>query len=53
MDAVVRGREDLGRWLGSQPSDLFDDDRAALALMDHHSMSTRAEVFHHAGRVVP
>ena len=52
MDAITHGREDLARWLASQPTDLYADDLAIRSLVSHHSMTGREEAFHHAGRVV-
>ena len=52
MDAITHGREDLARWLASQPTDLYADDAAINALVKHHGLSERADTFHHAGRVV-
>ncbi len=52
MNATEKGRADLGAWLDAQPDDLYADDSALRALVEHHDLSGRSESFHHAGRVV-
>lgn len=52
MDAREQGRADLSAWKAAQPDDLFADDDALLALVEHHGLQRYAERFHDAGRVV-
>ena len=52
MDATTRGRADLAAWIQAQPSDLYADDDALLALIDQHGLSGRSEGFHRAGAAV-
>ena len=52
MSATERGRADLAAWVWAQPGDLYADDAALLALVEHHGMSERADQFSRAGQVV-
>ena len=52
MDATHRGRADLVAWLAAQPDDLFADDTALQALLEHHGLGAHRARFHRAGKVV-
>ena len=52
MNATTRGRADLAAWKKAQPEDLYADDDALLALIEHHDLLGRAERFHRAGQTV-
>jgi len=51
-DATSRGRADLVAWNEAQPVDLFGDDDAILALVEHHGLGRYAERLHRAGTTV-
>jgi acyl-CoA dehydrogenase len=52
MNSTERGRADLGEWLDAQPADLYADDAALQALVQHHGLSARTETFHRVGAMV-
>jgi acyl-CoA dehydrogenase len=52
MDATQRGRADLVAWVAAQPEDLFVDDGALGALVEHHGLGAHAARFQATGRAV-
>jgi alkylation response protein AidB-like acyl-CoA dehydrogenase len=52
MDATSRGREDLAAWKRAQPDNLYTDDDALLALVEHHNIHDHARRLSDAGAVV-
>lgn len=52
MDATTRGRADLVAWTQAQPSDLFTDDDALVALVAEHGLDAYRAQFEAAGQVV-
>lgn len=52
MDAKSRGREDLAAWKRAQPENLYADDDALLALVEHHNIQDHARRLSDAGAVV-
>ena len=52
MDAAQRGRADLEAWKRAQPDDLYEDDAAIQALVEHYGLAAHVERFHHAGRII-
>ncbi len=52
MDAREQGRADLGAWKAAQPDNLFSDDDALLALVDHHGLQRHRARLQDAGSVV-
>ena len=52
MDAREQGRADLAAWKEAQPVDLFADDEAFQALVDHHELGEHRARFSETGRIV-
>jgi len=52
MDAREQGRADLTAWQASQPDNLFTDDDALLALVEHHELGDHRERLSAAGQTV-
>ena len=52
MDATTQGRADLVAWTQAQPSDLFTDDDALVALVAEHGLDAYQAQFEAAGQVV-